>query len=174
MKKLAVITVIVALGLLVGAMTARSFGPPFGFGPFGPGAVGGPGFGPGFGPPGFAGGFGPWGSASGLTSEQSAKLQALQQEALKEVTPLRDDLFKKTAELRVLMASRSPDEAKISALQKETLAIQGKLQEKGTKLRLEAQKIVPEMGARFAYGPGPGFGPPGFAPGRARMGAPWW
>jgi hypothetical protein len=95
MKKLAVIAVFVALGLFVGAVVARSYGP--GFGPFGPGAVGGPGNGAGFGPPGFAGGAGPWGSAAGLTSEQSAKLQALREEALKEVTPLRDDLFRKTA-----------------------------------------------------------------------------
>ena len=167
MKKLAVIAVVVVVGFFVAVAVARSFGPPFG-----PGAAGPPAFASGFGPPAFAGPFGPWGAPSGLTSEQSVKLQALQQEAFKEVTPLRDDLFKKSAELRLLMASKNPDEARISALQKEILAIRGKLEEKAIKLRLEAQKIVPELGTRYAYGPRPGFGPPGFTPGR--VGPPWW
>jgi len=167
MKKLAVIAVVVVVGFFVAVAVARSFGPPFG-----PGAAGPPAFASGFGPPAFAGPFGPWGAPSGLTSEQSVKLQALQQEAFKEVTPLRDDLFKKTAELRLLLASKNPDQAKISALQKEISADQAKLEETGTKLRSEAQKIVPEIGTRFVWGPGPGFGPPGFT--RGRPGPPWW
>jgi Spy/CpxP family protein refolding chaperone len=164
MKRTLGITVVVALGLFVGAAVALSYGP--GFGPFGPGAAGRPGFGP----PGFAGGFGPWGSASGLTSEQSAKLQAIREEALKEVAPLRDELFQRITDLRGLMASQSPDEAKISALQNEIHALQGELQEKGAKFRLEAQNVVPELQDRFgASGPGPGFRPGfGFGPGR-----PW-
>jgi Spy/CpxP family protein refolding chaperone len=164
MKKTLGIVVVVALGLFVGAAVAFSYGP--GFGPFGPGAAGRPGFGP----PGFAGGFGPWGSASGLTSEQSAKLQAIREEALKEIAPLRDELFQKITDLRGLVTNRTPDEAKVSALQNEIQALQGELQEKGTKFRLEAQKVVPEPQDRFgASGPGPGFGPrSGFGPGR-----PW-
>jgi Spy/CpxP family protein refolding chaperone len=151
MKKTIGIAVVVTLGLFVGAEV-----------------VGRPGFVPGFGPPAFAGGAGPWASA-GLTSEQSAKLQAIRQDALKEIAPLQQDLFQKTSDLRNLTASRKPDEAKISALQKEILSIQGQLQKKGTKFRLEAQKVAPEQPDRLsAYGPGPGF-----APGRARMGRPW-
>jgi len=164
MKKTLGITVVVALGIFVGAAVALSYGP--GFGPFGPGAAGRPGFGP----PGFAGGFGPRGSADSLTPEQSAKLQAIREEALKELAPLREELFQKMADLRGLMASQNPDETKISALQSEIQAIQGELQGKGTKFRLEAQKVVPELQDRFgANGPGPGFGPrSGFGPGR-----PW-
>lgn len=72
------------------------------------------------------------------------------------------------------MVNKNPDTAKISAVQKEILATQGKLQEKGTKFRLEAQQVAPELQTRFASGTGPGFGPgPGFAPGKARMGRPW-
>jgi Spy/CpxP family protein refolding chaperone len=143
MKKITVITVVVALALFAGAIVAFSYGP--GFGPFGPGAVGRPGFSPGFGPPAFAAGFGPWRSGSGLTSEQSAKFQAIREEALKEVGPLREEFFQKTAELRSLMATENPDKAKISELQKEILALRGKLQEKGTKFRLEAQKTASEQ-----------------------------
>jgi Spy/CpxP family protein refolding chaperone len=169
MKRTLGITVVVALGLFVGAAVALSYGP--GFGPFGPGAAGRPGFGP----PGFAGGFGPWGSAASLTSEQSTRLQTIREEALKEVAPLRDELFQRITDLRGLMASQSPDEAKISALQNEIQALQGELQEKDTKFRLEAQEVVPELQDRFgSSNPGPGFGPgPGFARGRAGMGRPW-
>ena len=140
MKKTIVIAIVAALGLFVGVAVAISYGPGFG-----PGAMGRPGFGPGFGPPGFAGGFGPWGSASDLTAEQSAKLQALQEETLKEIGPLQQELFQKIAELRGLMTSRNPDEEKISALQKEVLALRGELQEKAAKVRLEVQKVVPEL-----------------------------
>jgi Spy/CpxP family protein refolding chaperone len=162
MKKTLGITVVVVLALFVGAAVALSNGP--GFGPFGPGAAGRPGFGP----PGFVGGFGPWRSAAGLTSEQSARLQAIREEALKEVAPLRDELFRKMVDLRGLMASQSPDEAMISSLQNEIQALRDGLQEKGTKFRLEAQQVLPELQDRFgASGPGPGPGP-GFAQGR-----PW-
>jgi Spy/CpxP family protein refolding chaperone len=163
MKKILGITVVVALALFVGVTVALSYGP--GFGPFGPGAAGRPGFGP----PGFAGGIGPWGSAAGLTAEQSAKLEAIREEALKEVAPLRDELFQKITDLRDLMRGQDSDEAKISALQNEIQALRGELQEKGTKFRLEAQKVVPELQDRFgASGPGPGF-----ARGRAGIGRSW-
>jgi Spy/CpxP family protein refolding chaperone len=174
MKKTVIIVVVVALGLSLGAVVAFSYGP--GFGPFGPAGR------PGFGPPGFAGGVGPWGSATGLTPEQSNKLQAIREETLKEVIPLREDLFRKAGELRLLMASKNPDTAKISALQNDVLAIQGRLQETGEKFRAEAQNVVPELQERIAangpdagFGPGRGFGPgPGFGPGRPPMGRPWW
>jgi Spy/CpxP family protein refolding chaperone len=167
MKKTIVIAIVVALCLFVGVAVALSYGP--GFGPFGPGAIGRPAFGQGVGPPGFAGGFGPWGSTSSLTAEQSAKLKALREETLKEIGPLQQQLFQKIADLRGLMTSRNPDEEKISALQKEVLAMRGELQEKAEKVRLEVQKVVPELQSRLG-----GFGPgPGFAPGRARMIRPW-
>jgi hypothetical protein len=75
------------------------------------------------------------------------------------VTPLRDELFRKTGELRLLLASKNPDTSKISGLQHDVLAIQGKLQEKGEKFRAEAQKAVSEQQAQLAaYGPGMGYG----------------
>jgi Spy/CpxP family protein refolding chaperone len=132
-------------------------------------------WGPGFGPM-FGRGFG--GPPKGvppipdLTAEQSAQIQALRDGFLKEIEPLREDLFTKGTELRTLWSSPDPDAAAVTAKQKEILALQSELQEKATTLGLEIRKVLtPEQLAQLpafsqngTFGPGAGFGPGGFGP----------
>jgi len=117
----------------------------------------------------FAGGMGRgygWGPGYGypaipnLTTDQSSKIQALQKSYLDEITPLQQDLLKKKTELRSLWLSPTPDQAKITALQKEILNLQAKITEKGTNLKLETRKLLtPEQQAQMSlYGPGMGRG----------------
>jgi zinc resistance-associated protein len=116
----------------------------------------GPGYGRGFG----AGhGYG-YPAIPNLTAEQSSKIQALQKAHLDETAPLQQDLLKKKTELRSLWVAPNPDQAKITALQKEILNLNSKLQEKGTNLRLEIRKVLtPEQQAQMAaLGPGMGRG----------------
>jgi Spy/CpxP family protein refolding chaperone len=96
-----------------------------------------------------------------LTAEQSSKIQALQKTHLDETTPLQQDLLKKKTELRSLWLSQNPDQAAITAKQKEILNLQTNLQEKGTNFRLETRKLLtPEQQAQLGtFGYGMGFGP---------------
>jgi Spy/CpxP family protein refolding chaperone len=135
MKRVVIIGLSLALALAVVATVAMAWGPGFGRG-FG------------FGPP-FA----------NLTAEQSAQVQALQQAYLKEISPLQQELFVKGMELRSVWASPNPDQAVITAKQKEIFDLRSRLQEKAYNLGLEMQKVVPPE-QRGTFGPGPGFGPP--------------
>jgi Spy/CpxP family protein refolding chaperone len=135
MKRVVIIGLSLALALAVVATVAMAWGPGFGRG-FG------------FGPP-FA----------NLTAEQSAQVQALQQAYLKEISPLQQELFAKGMELRSVWASPNPDQAVITAKQKEIFDLRSRLQEKAYNLGLEMQKVVPPE-QRGTFGPGPGFGPP--------------
>ena len=131
----------VGLVLAVALMTTVAFA-------WGPGR--GMGWGPGYGYP----------AIPNLTAEQSSKIQALQKAYLDETAPLQQDLLKKKTELRSLWLSPKPDQAKITALQKEILNLESKIAEKGTNLRLEIRKILtPEQQAQLSiYGPGMGRG----------------
>ncbi|HOG07771.1 MAG: Spy/CpxP family protein refolding chaperone [Syntrophales bacterium] len=115
-----------------------------------------------------------------LTAEQTAKIKALREVHLKDVTPLREKVFSKRNELRILWLKDNPDEAKILAVQKEMRALRDQLADKRTSHRLAAFKVLtPEQqqkmqafrsgsgkgrGAGFGWsprggaGPGPGFG----------------
>jgi len=126
------------LALALMATAALAWGPGRGYG-----------MGPGYGTP----------AISNLTAEQSSKIQALQKAHLDEIAPLQQELLKKSTELRNLWATPNPDQAVITAKQKEILDLRTKLQEKGTNLRLETRKLLtPEQQAQLAtYGPG--FGP---------------
>ena len=115
--------------------------------------------------PGFGGGFGFGPPFANLTTEQSPQIQALQQAHMKEIAPLQQELFAKGMELRNLWASANPDQAVITAKQKEIIDLRTKLQEKAYNLGLDMQKIVPPE-QRGTLGPTMGFGPPvGFGPG---------
>jgi len=154
MKKTTIIGLGVALGLALVATVALAWGPGFG-----------PGFGRGFGGPAY--GTPP---IPNLTAEQSAQIQALRDDFLKEIEPLRKDLLSKRTELRSLWSDPNSDPAAITAKQKEIWDLQSKLQEKANTLGLEIRKLLtPEQLAQLpASGPGAGFGPGmGFGP---RMG----
>jgi Spy/CpxP family protein refolding chaperone len=148
-------TTIVGLGLILVvalvATVALAWGPGFG-----------PGFGRGFGGPAY--GVPP---IPNLTAEQSAQIQALRDDFLKEIEPLQKDLLAKRTELRSLWSNPNSDPAAITAKQKEIWDLQSKLQEKAASLGLEIRKMLtPEQIAQLpAFGPGPGFGPGrGFGP----------
>jgi len=138
MKKTTIITLSLVLALALMATAALAWGPGRGYG-----------MGPGYGTP----------AIPNLTAEQSSNFQALQKAHLDEIAPLREELFKKSTELRSLWLSQNPDQAAITAKQKEILNLQTKLQEKGTNFRLEISKLLtPEQQAQLAtYGSG--FGP---------------
>ena len=139
MKKTTLITVSLMLALALMATAALARGPGRGYG-----------MGAGYGAP----------AIPNLTAEQSTQIQALQKAHLDEIAPLQQDLLNKKTELRSLWLNPTPDQAKITALQKETLNLQSKLAEKGTNLRLEIRKVLtPEQQAQMAaFGPGMGRG----------------
>ena len=116
-----------------------------------------------------------------LTEEQTEKIRALREAHLKDVTPLRDKMFSKRAELKLLWLQASPDQNKITAAQKEIRALRDQLEDKRTSHRLAVFNLLtPEqrtknqayggqrghrMGGPCIGGPaGPGGGP-GFGPG---------
>jgi Spy/CpxP family protein refolding chaperone len=156
MKKTAIVGLCGILALALAATVALAWGP--GFGPM---------FGRGFGGP--ANGVPP---IPDLTAEQSTQIQALRDGFLKEIEPLREDLFTKGTELRTLWSSSNPDAAAVTAKQKEMLDLQSEFREKATSLGLEIRKVLtPEQLAQLpafsqdgTFGPGAGFRPRGFGP----------
>lgn len=88
-------------------------------------------------------GMGPYayGSAN-LSPEKATQLQALRESYLKDVSPLQMELFNKRMQMRTLWTSSSPDQTQISALQKDLLVLQGRLQEKRLRFSLEARKLL--------------------------------
>ena len=143
MKKTIIVGLSLALAVALMATVAFARGSGFGLGN---------GVGPGYG----------YSAIPNLTAEQSSKIQALQKANLAETTPFQQDLLKKKTELRSLWLTQNPDQAKITALQKEILNLQSKLQEKGTNLSLEIRKVLtPEQQAQMAasgHGMGRGMG----------------
>jgi len=109
-----------------------------------------------------------------LTAEQTAKIKEMRETQLKEMKPLREQMFAKRDEIRKLWLEPSPDQAKITAAQKEMRSLRDQMEDRMTAYRLEAAKVLTpeqrEMNKPFSPGPGPsrGFGPGparGFGPG---------
>jgi len=129
--------------------------------------------------PGFGRGFGGGLPISNLTPEQSAKIQTLQQDHLKAISPLQQELLAKGTEMRSLSLNPNADPAVIGAKQKEIWEVRSKLQEMTNKFRLQIRGILtPEqqaqfdslgprrgMGPRMGRGLGPGLGSGSFGPG---------
>jgi zinc resistance-associated protein len=139
MKKNILIGMVAVLTLGLVASTAMAWGPGYGRGQ---------GYGLQYGCP----------AVSNLTAEQTSRIQAIQQANFQEITPLREQLFAKRTELRNLWVTQNPDQAKITALQKDMLNIRAQLQEKSNNARLEVREVLtPEQQAQIAaYGPGMG------------------
>jgi Spy/CpxP family protein refolding chaperone len=116
-------------------------------------------------------------SALNLSTEQSEKVRGLRESFLKETSPLRNQLFTKKTELRLLWIQTSLDVDKIRSAQKEIHNLAGQMQEKTTDFRLAFRNLLtPEQttqllaqgvgggpGSRWSKGKGPG---PGNGPGR--------
>jgi Spy/CpxP family protein refolding chaperone len=91
-----------------------------------------------------------------LTDEQSAKVQTVRENYLKEITPLRNQMLSVRSELQILWSDASPDRDKILAKQRELSGIQAQLDEKAAQYRLDCREILtPEQQAKMAaFGPG--------------------
>jgi Spy/CpxP family protein refolding chaperone len=77
-----------------------------------------------------------------LTAEQTAKIKEIRDSQWKEMKPLQEQTFAKRDELRKLWLEPNPDEAKITAAQKEMRSLRDQMQDKMTAFRLEAAKIL--------------------------------
>jgi len=99
---------------------------------------------------------GPWGgkfygrgpAITNLTPEQQSKILALQQAHQEKITPIQEQLFKKKMELRTLLTSQNPDQAKINAVQKEVFDLIDKIQQESTRLRADILKVIESTPAK--------------------------
>lgn len=124
----------------------------------------GPGKGQGTGP-----GFGPCyeGNVPGmrglnLTPEQTKKINELREAQWKSIAPLREKMFAKRDELRLLWLQANPDREKINAAQAEMRTLRDKMQDQMTSARLDMLNLLtPEQRVKFqaagtrGHGPGP-------------------
>ena len=110
-----------------------------------------------------------------LTPEQTAKINALREANLNDTKPLKDKLFSKRGDLKLLWLQANPDKDKILAVQKEIRVLRDQMQDRMTTQRLEMLKVLtPEqqekvksfrMGRGFGPGMRGGAGSPGGGPG---------
>jgi Spy/CpxP family protein refolding chaperone len=77
-----------------------------------------------------------------LTPEQSSQVRALQQAHHEKVAPIQRELFTKKMELRSLMFSDNPDQAKAAALQKEVFALVDEIQLESSNLRMDMLNVI--------------------------------
>lgn len=116
-----------------------------------------------------------WAASLDLTEDQQAQIQVRQKAFRAETDPLRDKLFGKKMELRDLWAQTNPDQAKISAKQKEIQILQNELQEKATQYQLKCREVLtPDQQEKLTTTVGypGGRGGPGYH--GARGGDPGW
>jgi Spy/CpxP family protein refolding chaperone len=113
-----------------------------------------------------------------LTAEQKAKIADMRIAHQKDMKPLQDQMFSKKGDLRLLRQEKNPDQAKITAKQKEIRALRDQIEDKAMNFRWAIYKeLTPEQQeALRAYGPtgrcfGPCFGP-GAGPGAGPGGGP--
>jgi Spy/CpxP family protein refolding chaperone len=107
-----------------------------------------------------------------LTAEQKTKIKEMRETQWQEMKPLQEQMFSKRNEIRKLWLESNPDQAKITAVQKEMRSFRDQMEDRMTAYRLEAVKVLtPEqrekMGS-FGQGRGPGHGHGrghGFGPG---------
>lgn len=77
-----------------------------------------------------------------LTEAQSAKIEALKTSFLSDIKPLRDKLFSKRGEAKLLWRDKNPDQKKIVAAQKEIRALRGQIQDRATAYRFAVRKVL--------------------------------
>ena len=101
-------------------------------GPFGPGCGGT-----------YGGGMGAQAlSFLNLTTDQAEKIRSLRESFMREIKPIRLQMFNTRAELRLLWMQTNLDSEKVKAKQKEMGAIQGKIRDRITDLRLAIRKVL--------------------------------
>lgn len=109
-----------------------------------------------------------------LSDEQKEKIETLISTSQKEIRPIREKLFDKSAALRRLWLQENPDKDKIIALRKEVRTLHDDMEDKATALRFEIRKVLTteqqEKLTSFRWGRGHGFGPRGRMKGRGGYG----
>jgi Spy/CpxP family protein refolding chaperone len=132
--------------------------------------------GPGYGPCGRGDFQGPAGL--NLTPEQTAKFKEMREAQWNEMKPLREQMFTKRDAIRKLWLAPNPDQAAITAAQKEMRSLRDQIQDKTTAFRLDALKtLTPEQQDKIrssfserGFGPGRGMGPGGWGGGAGCFG----
>jgi Spy/CpxP family protein refolding chaperone len=111
--------------------------------------------------------------AMNLSPDQAGKLFDLKEKFKNDTAATRKDMMVKHAELTALWKAEKPDQAAITAKQKEVNALRDQMQEKRTAFQLEARKISPELAKGFGPGMGGGMGHGrGMGPGCCPKGGP--
>ena len=111
--------------------------------------------------------------AMNLTPDQAGKFFDLKEKFHNDTAAVRKQMMVKHAELAALWKAEKPDQAAITAKQKELNALRDQMQEKRTAFLLEARKISPELGKGFGRGMGRGmWHGRGMAPGACPMVGP--
>ncbi|PIU54383.1 MAG: hypothetical protein COS90_01075 [Deltaproteobacteria bacterium CG07_land_8_20_14_0_80_60_11] len=96
--------------------------------------------------------------AMNLTPDQAGKFFDLKEKFRNDTAAARKQMMVKHAELAALWKAEKPDQAAITAKQKEVNALRDQMQEKRTAFQLEARKISPELAQGFGRGMGRGMG----------------
>jgi Spy/CpxP family protein refolding chaperone len=152
MQKKTTVTMTAVVLFFVVAVATSAFGfgwgrgPGCGYGPMGKGDVAG-----------FAG--------VELTADQKTQIQTMRDAQFAEIAPLREQMFAKRDEVRKLWLEANPDQAKITAAQKEMRSLRDQLQDKMTAFRLDTLNVLtPEQREKLkstvagrGFGPGRGF-----------------
>jgi Spy/CpxP family protein refolding chaperone len=111
--------------------------------------------------------------AMNLSPDQAGKLFDLKEKFHNDTAAARKQMMVKHAELAALWKAEKPDQAAITAKQKEVNALRDQMQEKRTAFMLEARKIAPELAKGFGPGMGGGMGHGrGMGPGACPMVGP--
>ena len=77
-----------------------------------------------------------------LTAEQKAQITSLRETFLKDIKPLRDKIFSKRGDLKLLWSDKNPDKGKILATQKHIRTLRGQIQDRATVHRLAVRKAL--------------------------------
>jgi len=145
MKKL---VTVLSVFLLVGVMASPvlAWGPGMGRGYSGGGQGGGPGY--------------CWQDQGGYpaVSPGQQQLNSLDQKFFNETSSLRNNIWSKQNEMRMLLNGENPDTAKLQVLQKEISEMKGQMADKRLAYNLEARKVAPQGTNAGAYGGGYGRG----------------
>jgi Spy/CpxP family protein refolding chaperone len=90
-----------------------------------------------------------------LTAEQKAEINKLRDAHLKDIKPLKDSLYSKKGDLRLLWREKNPDQEKITAAMKEVRALRDQIQDKSMNHHWAVYKILtPEQRETLRnYGP---------------------
>jgi Spy/CpxP family protein refolding chaperone len=84
-----------------------------------------------------------------LTAEQTEKINTLREAYLKEIKPLRDQLYGMRGELRSSWLQTTPDRDKITTLQRDAMNLRNRMEEKMNAHRLDLfQVLTPEQQAK--------------------------